>query len=94
MEKDNRFHSCTKHIDLQYHFIQEAVEYNKVMINYIPTEDNVANIFMKALPRPKFEGFVEQLGLTDEEGKKERTMMLGDVSIEEQLMTLRKIESL
>ena len=63
LAKDNRFHARTKHIDLQYHFIREAVKKGKVKMEYIPTKDNVANIFMKALPKPKFKQFVGMLGL-------------------------------
>ena len=63
LSKDNKFHSCTKHIDLQYHFICEAVENNKIKVNYIPTEDNVLDIITKPFPRPKFQHFVELLGL-------------------------------
>ena len=44
------------------------MEDNKIMITYIPTEENVADIFTKALARPKFEAFVERLGLR---GRKE-----------------------
>ena len=66
LAKDNKFHSQTKHIDLRYHFIREAVEDNKIRFEYIPTDKNVADIFTKALPRPRFMGFVESLGLRDE----------------------------
>ena len=64
--KDNKFHSQTKHIDLCYHFVREAVEDNKIKFEYIPMDENVADIFTKALPRPRFIGFVESLGLRDE----------------------------
>ena len=73
LAKDNKLHSCTKHIDLQYHFIQEAVEDNKLVVKYIPTKENVADIFTKAIHRLKFEGFVKRLGLRDNGGKEERT---------------------
>ena len=49
LAKDNKFHSRTKHIDLRYHFIHEAVEDNKIRVKYIPTSENVADIFMKPL---------------------------------------------
>ena len=52
-----------KHIDLRYHFIREAVEDGKVKMEYIPTADNVADIFTKALPKPRFQQFVALLGL-------------------------------
>jgi len=63
--KDNKFHSRTKHIDLWYHFIREAIEDKKIEIEYVLTEENVADIFTKALARPRFKGFVEKLGLKD-----------------------------
>ena len=63
LAKDNKFHSRTKHIDLQYHFICEAVDEGKIKMKYIPTADNVADIFMKALGKPKFWQFVKLLGL-------------------------------
>ena len=63
MSKDNKFHACIKHINLWYHFIREAVKDNKITVNYIPTDENVSDIFTKALPRPKFVCFVETLGL-------------------------------
>ena len=63
LAKDNKFHSRTKHIDLQYHLVCEAVEDGKIMMNYIPTSENIADIFTKALPKPKFVKFVGMLGL-------------------------------
>ena len=63
LEKDNKFHARTKHIDLQYHFICEVVEDGKIQVKYIPMDDNVSDIFTKPLLRPKFAKFVESLGL-------------------------------
>jgi len=64
-----------KHIDLRYHFIWEAVEDKKIILNYIPTDKNVSDILTKGLARPKFEQFVEMLGLRglERKGKEERT---------------------
>jgi hypothetical protein len=69
LAKDNKFHSRTKHIDLCYHFIREAVEEGKIKMEYVPTTENVADIFTKALPRPKFEEFVSRLGLVEVQDK-------------------------
>jgi hypothetical protein len=63
--KDNKFHVRTKHIDLQYHFIHEAVEDSKIELNYIPTNDNAADIFTKALAKGKFHIFAGLLGLRE-----------------------------
>ena len=78
LAKDNKFHSRTKHIDLRYHFIREAVEDEKLVVSYIPTDENVSDVFTKALAKPKFQRFVEMLGLRDEgqpegERRKEKT---------------------
>jgi hypothetical protein len=63
LAKDNKFHSWMKHIDLRYHFIREAVEDGKVEMKYIPTGENISDIFTKALAKPKFTQFVGMLGL-------------------------------
>ena len=63
--KDNKFHARTKHIDLRYHFIREAVEDGKIKVKYVPTDENVSNIFTKALPKQKFTCFIEMLGLKE-----------------------------
>ena len=63
LAKDNKFHVRTKHIDLRYHFIREAVEDGKIQVKYVLMDDNVSDIFTKPLPRPKFTKFVESLGL-------------------------------
>ena len=63
LAKDNKFHLRTKHIDLRYHFIREAVEDSKIKLSYIPTAKNVADIFMKMMAKLKFSEFVTKLGL-------------------------------
>jgi hypothetical protein len=65
LAKDNKYHARTKHIDLRYHFIREAVEDGKIKVRYIPTEENTSDIFTKPLPKPKFQYFVEKLGLKE-----------------------------
>ena len=63
LAKDNKFHAHTKHIDMRYHFICEAVEDRKVTVQYIPTGDNVSDIFTKPLTKAKFQELTELLGL-------------------------------
>ena len=63
LSKDNKFHARTKHINIRYHFIHEAVKDGKLAVAHIPTEDNAVDIFTKALPKTKFRHFVELLGL-------------------------------
>jgi hypothetical protein len=70
LSKDNKFHACTKHIDIQYHFIHKAVKDTKINVKYISMDENPANIFIKPLAKVKFWQFVQLLGLhlIDEHG--------------------------
>ena len=63
LSKDNKLHQHMKHINIRYHFIHEAVEDGQIRTNYVPTDQNPANIFTKPLSKMKFHGFVEGLGL-------------------------------
>ena len=63
LAKDNKFHVCTKHIDMCYHFICKAVEDGKVVVQYIPTRDNISDIFTKPLTKAKFQELAELLRL-------------------------------
>ena len=63
LSKDNKFHARTKHIVIHYHFIHECVADGKVLVKYILSEDNVSDIFTKALPKQRSTDLTEQLGL-------------------------------
>ena len=51
----------TKHIDVRYHFITETVAQGEVKLQWVPTTDQQADLFTKALPQPVFEHFRKQL---------------------------------
>jgi hypothetical protein len=42
-------HSRTKHIDIQHHFIRDLVEKNIVTLEHVTSEEQIADIFTKAL---------------------------------------------
>ena len=63
LTKDNKFHARTKHINLWYHFVHEAVEEGRIQMKYILASKNIADIFTRALSKPKFTEFVGMLGL-------------------------------
>lgn len=47
------FHQRTKHIDIKYHFVREAVENGAVCISFIESKLQLADILTKPLPREK-----------------------------------------
>jgi Reverse transcriptase (RNA-dependent DNA polymerase)/Chromo (CHRromatin Organisation MOdifier) domain len=51
----------TKHVDVKYHFVTEAVERGVVSLKWIPTAQQQADIFTKALAAPVFELLRQQL---------------------------------
>ena len=63
LAKDNTYHPRTKHIDIRFHFIREAVEDAKIKLAYCPTEDMPADLFTKALARPRLEHLQARFGL-------------------------------
>lgn len=64
MAKNPVHHSRTKHIAIKYHFLREAEANKEIQVDYCPTEEQLADIFTKALPRPKFEELRKMLGIT------------------------------
>ena len=51
----------TKHVDIKYHFVTETVERGDIQLKWIPTTEQQADIFTKALAAPVFENFRKQL---------------------------------
>jgi hypothetical protein len=51
----------TKHVDIKYHFVTETVERGDVRLKWVPTAEQQADIFTKALSQPTFELLRSQL---------------------------------
>ncbi|GJS97057.1 hypothetical protein Tco_0804025 [Tanacetum coccineum] len=54
LARNPAFHSKTKHIQVQYHFVHEKVEKGTVDMQKIHTDDNVADYLTKAINCYKF----------------------------------------
>ncbi|CAM8889062.1 unnamed protein product [Rhodiola kirilowii] len=61
--KNPTHHSKMKHIEIRHHFIRDCVEKDLVSIEFCRTEDQVADIFTKALHREPFEKLRIALGM-------------------------------
>jgi hypothetical protein len=55
------YHTRTKHIEVHYHFIREKVLAKEIDLIHISTEDQVADIFTKALGTDKLKKFRKML---------------------------------
>ena len=56
-------HDRTKHIDLRHHFIRELVMSHKLVIQYVPTEEQVADALTKAVTAPKLKRLQNALNI-------------------------------
>jgi hypothetical protein len=63
LTEDPSFHQRTKHIEVQHHYSRECAERRLVHFVDVPTKDNLADVFTKALPSPSFERFRELAGV-------------------------------
>ena len=63
LAKNPEFHSRTKHISIQQHFVREKVEEGQVRMEYLSTGDMIADLLTKALPRDKVERFRKDMGV-------------------------------
>jgi len=62
--------SASKHVDLADHYAREQVERGTITVSYVSTNDMIADLLTKALPKTKFD--------------KLRAMMVGDTSNDSQ----------
>lgn len=65
--KNPEFHKRTKHIDIKYHFIREKYEDGLFRLNYVPTDEQLADVFTKPLAKGKFEFFRNKIGVICEQ---------------------------
>lgn len=65
LAKNPQFHARTKHIDIQQHFVREQVQKGTIKLEYVPTEEMVADGLTKPLGKDKFDRFRNALGVLD-----------------------------
>jgi hypothetical protein len=55
--KYGNFKKNSKHIEIHYHYVHECIKENLITVFEINTDENVVDIFTKALYKDKFEKF-------------------------------------
>ncbi|VVA15957.1 Hypothetical predicted protein [Prunus dulcis] len=55
------FHTRTRHVEVDYHYIREKVVRQKLEVGYLLTHDQIADIFTKGLSSHRFRLLVDKL---------------------------------
>ena len=50
-------HECTKHIEMDIHFVREKVQYGDVRVLHVLSQYQIVDIFIKRLPEVLFDDF-------------------------------------
>lgn len=61
--EEPREHQRSKHIDIKYMFLRDMIQAKKLRVKYVPTSEQLADIFTKPLGRQQFEKILEFLRL-------------------------------
>lgn len=54
-------HQRSKHVDIKYHFIRDEITKENLVIDYVPSENNVADMFTKPVSKIKLQVFKKHL---------------------------------
>ena len=55
LSKNPKDHTRTKHIDIKYHYVRDAVQKNEIDVQHCDTNQMIADTLAKGLPKPAFE---------------------------------------
>eukprot|EP00253_Pinus_taeda_P010775 PITA_10775 len=64
LAKNPAYHSKTKHIDVQYHFVRDMIEDKKVLLVKVDTLKNTADALTKSMSSEKFSWCRETMGIS------------------------------
>jgi len=61
LARNHRISERTKHIDVHYHHVREQLHAGSYGLRYVPTEDNLADLLTKILPKPRHHEIAEKI---------------------------------
>lgn len=65
LAKNPEFHQRTKHVQIKYHFIREQLKSGIIDLQYVGTENQLADILTKPLETNQFQNLRDQMGIID-----------------------------
>ena len=72
MSENHVFHDESKHIEIKFHYIRDMVKRGVVKLQYVETNEKIADVLAKPLARVKFEYFKEIPGVIQNETPRKR----------------------
>ena len=54
MTRNPVLHDCSKHIDVDFHFVPDKVAHGDIVVQYVPKHSQFADIFTKGLSSSRF----------------------------------------
>lgn len=55
------FHARSKHLEVDFHFVRDKVQKNEVSVQYICSQDQLADILTKPLTKARHQDLMQQL---------------------------------
>lgn len=74
--KNSELHKRSKHIEVRHLFVREKYQEGFFKLNYVPTREQLADIFTKGLTKVVFDGLSKGIGMVSEEMEKFANMMV------------------
>ena len=63
MMENHVFHDESQHIEIRYHFTHDMMQRVAIMLQYVGTDERVADVLTNPLSHVKFENFWDKLGI-------------------------------
>ena len=65
LSKNPEHHARSKHIDIQYHYVRDCIEKQLFKLQYISTNNQLADVLTKALDINSYKRFISKINLKD-----------------------------
>jgi len=68
LAKNPVLHDRSKHIDVKFHFLRDCVDGGQLVIEFVETGRQLADILTKSLGRPRFSELKKMIGMVEVQG--------------------------
>jgi hypothetical protein len=63
LSKNPVLHDRSKHIDTKFHYIRKSVEEGRICLDYVSTQEQLADVLTKSLGRARFCELRDKIGV-------------------------------